>query len=115
VRPDRENIERLSLAIDDFMGGSLDIDEVMALLGTTRLGFSLAGIPPARIEILLRVSGLDFDLSLKRARVEEQDGVSLFVLHPHDQIRNKRASGREKDLLDVKTLVRLHGEPPEED
>jgi hypothetical protein len=35
------------------------------------------------------------------------------VLHPHDQIRNKRASNRDKDQIDIKNLLKLHGEPSE--
>jgi hypothetical protein len=35
----------------------------------------------------------------------------IFFIHPHDQIINKRAAGRPKDLADAADLVRLHGEP----
>jgi hypothetical protein len=38
-------------------------------------------------------------------------GENIPFIHPHDQITNKRAVGRPKDLADAADLVPLHGEP----
>ena len=112
VNPTRENLERLQKATWDFMGLQFDPDEVLALLQTSRLGFRLAGVKPNLIEILLRVSGIsNFDQAYTQAKITEDSGVTFRVLHPHDQIRNKRASNREKDKLDLHNLLKLHGEP----
>lgn len=111
VRPDRANLTRLSTASEEFIGARLDVDEVLGLLDGPHLGFTLAGVPPSRIEILLRLSGLDYDSASSRARLTVDGDTRFRVLHPHDQIRNKLAAGRDKDLADVKNLVRLHGEP----
>jgi hypothetical protein len=111
VRPTQENLERLNDATEAFIGARFEVDEVLALLETPRLGFKLVGEKPNQIEILLRVSGLEFEAAKQNARKSEDSELSFLVLHPHDQIRNKRASDREKDRLDVKTLVKLHGEP----
>lgn len=113
VRPERDNLERLAAASEAFLGARFDVAEVLGLLDTPHLGFTLAGVPPSRIEILLRLSGLDFDRASSRARLTEDGDIHFRVLDPHDQIRNKRAAGRDKDLADVKNLVKLHGEPPD--
>ena len=63
------------------------------------------GQPPERIDILQQVSGLDFDSAWEH-RLEgfiEEDTPAL-VISKDDLIRNKLASGREQDLLDVKRL-----------
>jgi hypothetical protein len=112
VRPTRDNLERLNSASQDFIGAQFNVNEVLELLATSRLGFTLAGVKPNMIEILLRVSGLDYESTKARARLTEDRGVSFYVMHPHDQIINKRASNRDKDKIDVKNLLKLYGEPP---
>jgi hypothetical protein len=111
VRPTRENIERLNLAAEAFLGSQFDVDEVLDLMLTSRLGFTLAGIKPNMIEILLRVSGLEYESTKARARLTQDREIAFYVMHPHDQIINKRASNRDKDKIDVKNLVKLYGEP----
>jgi hypothetical protein len=74
---------------DDFMDGTI---------------FQM-GQSPERIDILQQVSGLDFDSAWEH-RLEgfiDQD-TSALVISKDDLIRNKLASGREQDLLDVKRL-----------
>ena len=63
------------------------------------------GQTPERIDILQQVSGLDFDSAWEH-RLEgfiDQETPAL-VISRDDLIRNKMASGREQDLLDVKML-----------
>ncbi len=115
VRPTSENLERLRQATLEFAQVDFRIADVLALLETNRLGFPLMGLEPNKIEVLLRVKGLEFGKAFARGiPVTIKDQVVLFI-HPHDQIRNKRAAGRPRDLVDVADLVRLHGEPPIED
>jgi hypothetical protein len=114
VRPTRENIQRLQDAAFEFIGVRFNIDDVLGLLQTSRLGFQLAGVKPNLIEVLLRVSGLDYDQAAARAKPTLASGVPFLVIHPHDQIRNKRVSNRDKDQADIRNLVKLYGEPPEE-
>lgn len=111
VRPTRENLERLNAATEAFIGARFEVDEALGLLQSSRLGFTLAGVKPNMIEILLRISGLEYEAASLRARPTEDGGISFLVLHPHDQIINKRASNRDKDRADIKNLVKLYGEP----
>lgn len=63
------------------------------------------GQPPARVDILQQIDGITFDEAWEN-RVEGLiDGeVKVQVISRDDLIRNKMASGREQDLLDVKKL-----------
>lgn len=64
------------------------------------------GRPPNQIDILMSVSGLTFDEAWSNRVACEVEGVNVFVLGVRDQIQNKRASGRPKDLIDADWLER---------
>ncbi len=110
VRPTRENLERLRDAPREFIGADVDVEELLAMMHTKRLGFGV-GIRPNRIKMLLRVNGLEFDAAFARTLEVNIDGLVFRVIHPHDQIVNKRAAGRLKDMADVAMLVKRHGDP----
>lgn len=114
VEPTRENLECLNAATKEFLGSSFDLERVLALLDSEHLGFKLAGVYPNLLEIMLKVPGVDFTKAKSRARIFQDRGVVFPVIHPFDQIRNKRTSNRDKDQLDLKYLLKLYGEPPED-
>ncbi len=63
------------------------------------------GQPPARVDILQRIDGLTFDEAWQNRIQGLIDGeVQINVISKGDLIRNKLASGREQDVLDVKKL-----------
>jgi glutamine cyclotransferase len=63
------------------------------------------GQPPARVAILQRIDGLTFDEAWQNRIEGLIDGeVQINVISKADLIRNKLASGREQDVLDVKKL-----------
>ena len=68
-------------------------------------GFQM-GQPPARIDILQKISGITFDEAWEN-RVEGLiDGEVLArVISKHDLIRNKLEARRDQDILDVKLLL----------
>jgi hypothetical protein len=50
------------------------------------------------------ISGVTFEEAARNALLQEIDGISVKVLFVDDLIRNKLASGRPKDLVDVALL-----------
>jgi hypothetical protein len=63
------------------------------------------GQPPSRIDILQRIDGISFDEAWQHRIEGDLDGeVHASVISREDLIRNKLASGREQDLIDVKKL-----------
>ncbi len=64
------------------------------------------GVPPGRIDILTGISGVIFqDAWSRRVMIDLPDVAEpIPVLSREDFIVNKRASGRAKDLLDLRLL-----------
>jgi hypothetical protein len=63
------------------------------------------GQPPARVDILQQIDGISFDEAWVNRIEGLVDGeVPAVVISREDLIRNKLASGREQDVLDVKKL-----------
>lgn len=65
------------------------------------------GVAPHRIDILTGAMGLKFDEAAARAVKADLDGIQVLVLSLDDLIRNKRASGRTRDLADAEALESL--------
>jgi hypothetical protein len=63
------------------------------------------GQPPARIDILQQIDGIAFDAAWTN-RIEGliEGQIQAAVISREDLIRNKLATGREQDVLDVKKL-----------
>lgn len=64
------------------------------------------GVPPFRIEILNEISGVDFTKCCAERVVDTLDGVEVPIISLKHLRANKAASGRTKDLTDLKRLPR---------
>jgi hypothetical protein len=62
------------------------------------------GNPPLRIELLTGISGVDFGACFARRLVAVLDDTPVNFIHLDDLKANKAASGRLKDLNDLKHL-----------
>jgi hypothetical protein len=75
--------------------------------------FFRMGTAPHMIEILPRISGVDFDQAWERrieTIIDDQTGLKAYVISAEDLIANKRAFGRPYDLADadaVQTAQRI--------
>jgi len=63
------------------------------------------GHPPNRIDILTSISGVDFDAAWESRVQTSIDDQPVSLLGWDDLLRNKRASGRQKDLADIEKLL----------
>lgn len=95
---------RLLKVIDDFGFSSLgftfdDLKEPGMMLQF--------GVPPFRIDVITQISGVDFIDCYPRRIYANIHNVLLPVLSIDDMLANKRASNRDKDQLDVKTLLSI--------
>jgi predicted nucleotidyltransferase len=62
------------------------------------------GLPPNRIDILTRISGVSYEEASNEGCVFDVDGRAIKVIGIEALIRNKRAAARDQDLVDVKAL-----------
>ena len=62
------------------------------------------GLPPRRIDLLTRITGVDFDAAWRHRVEQVLDGRPIPYLGRADLIANKQATGRAQDLVDVSLL-----------
>ncbi len=101
VRPTPANAPRVLTALAAYGAPLHDLCETdLASPGTV---FQI-GVPPLRIDVLTAIDGVAFDEAWPmRLSAQFADQVAP-VLSREDLIRNKRAAGRPRDLLDAKWL-----------
>ena len=63
------------------------------------------GVVPVRIDLLTSISGVGFEEAWAGRLPGTIEGVAFGVIGREDLLRNKRATGRPKDLLDAETLA----------
>jgi predicted nucleotidyltransferase len=73
------------------------------------------GVAPRRIDIITAASGLQFEETYKRSIAIDLEGIEVRIPSLADLIRNKRASGRTKDIADAEALeeIQYPEKPPE--
>lgn len=104
VRPSVENSEAVMRAISAF--GAPPLNLTLSDLQKDDTVFQI-GVAPKRIDIITSLSGLEFDEAYKNSIVVELEGIQLRVPSIPDLIRNKRATGRVKDVSDANALEAL--------
>jgi len=109
VMPATDNAEAVLRALQRF-GAPLH-DLTKADLEKEGTVFQI-GVAPRRIDIITAASGLDFDEAFSRATAVVLEGIQVHIPSVADLIRNKRASGRTKDLADAEALEDLEGCEP---
>lgn len=62
------------------------------------------GVPPLRLEILTSIDGVEFSECYKNKQTINIDGVEIYFISLEDLKRNKKASGRYRDLDDLEHL-----------
>ena len=101
IRTDSENAKAVFQALAEFGAPLAGLSPADFTDGTI---FQM-GQPPERIDILQRIDGVSFDDAWTNRIEGSIDGeIPTAIISREDFIRNKLASGRDQDLLDVKKL-----------
>ncbi len=101
VEPSAENSERVYRSMGAFGAPLHEIDETT--FATPGVVFQI-GVAPRRIDIISAISGVGFDAAYQQRQIVEMEGLSIPILSLDDLIKNKRATGRDKDRLDADQL-----------
>ena len=109
IMPDPDNADAVLRALHRF--GAPIQNLVKADLENEGTVFQI-GVAPRRIDIITSASGLQFQKTFERAIAVEIEGIIVRIPSVADLIRNKRASGRTKDLADVEALEKLQNSEP---
>ncbi len=101
LKPSDQNTVKILNAINDFGFASLGLQ---AKDFTTIGNIVQLGYPPLRIDLLNDIDGVSFDECYAHKVIEQFDGFIYKFISYDDLIKNKKSSGRNKDLDDVENL-----------
>src|SRR5436190_238689 len=97
INPD--NAERVVRAVREFGFTQSGPETFLEARKVVRMG-----VPPLRLEILTSISGVEFSDCYRRRLQVDLDGIAVNLIGLEDLKRNKEASGRLKDRLDLDQL-----------
>ena len=105
IRAEPENAERVYRGLAAF-GARLETFEVTPADFATYDGVLQIGLPPRRIDIVNRATGITFEEAVAEGAHFQLEGRDIWVIGRAALLRNKRATGRAQDLADVEALER---------
>ena len=100
VSPD--NAQRMVTAVEGFFGCKLEGLAPEWFLDSEQV--TRFGVRPNLIEIVTKIDGGEFRTAYPDRIVSDLDGLRVNIIALADLKRNKRASGRNKDLADIDNL-----------
>lgn len=101
IAADRVNAEKVVSAIREFRfkDAELTVETFTELKKIVRMG-----IPPIRIEVLSQIDGVEFKRCFENRIIVDISDTPVNVISLKDLKKNKKASGRLKDLADLENL-----------
>lgn len=101
IDPGTRNVRALLQALAQFGFDSVGLTEADFLRPDAVIQL---GYPPARIDLMTAIDGVEFGEAFAHRAVVAVQGVELSFISRADLIRNKASTGRPKDLSDVQAL-----------
>ena len=106
VNRTEENYGKICKAFQNF--GMPVFDMTMEnFLGNPDMDVFTFGRPPACIDLMVLVKGLDFETAFQNSVEKEIDGIAIRTLSREDLIKAKQSAGRHKDLDDAEKLKEI--------
>lgn len=104
VEISEENAEKILLAIKGFWGSAIGFVKEDFLKEDNVL---MMGRVPFRIDLLTSISGVSFEEAYKTSHIYVDEGIDIRCIHINELIKNKKDSGRLKDLADADMLEKI--------
>ncbi len=101
IQPTRENAEKLMKSLLAFGFGGLDLN-VADFINPERV--VQLGVPPVRIDFVTSIDGVTWAEAWANRVSNVYAGIDVIFIGRNELIRNKKASGRKRDLSDVEAL-----------
>lgn len=102
--PDPGNAEKLYNTLLEFGFGSLDIKkEDFLMMGQV----IQLGMPPYRVDLLNQIEAVAFQEAWNNRESAKYGAQSIHVIGKAELIKNKSATGRKQDKLDVENLIKM--------
>ncbi len=101
---DDENLTKLDKALKGFGAPPVDLERFRERGNVIRMGSS-----PVQIDIINEATGIDIADCYSRRKIIKIDNVEINLISKEDLIKNKRASGRNRDLADIESIEGYEG------
>ncbi len=101
VATDQDNAKRVYLALKEF---GAPLENLFSNDFAHEGYFYQKGRPPMRVDIMMSIPGIKFDVAWKNREVVELEDLKIFFISRSDLISAKEASGRPQDYIDVDKL-----------
>ena len=99
IATDDDNIHNLLVVLRKFGTPEIDKSVFQEKGNVFRMGRS-----PVQIDIINDASGINFEDCYKNRNIIKVDEIDISVISKDDLIKNKRASGRHRDLADIESI-----------
>ena len=101
LNPTPENAKSIVKTVNEFGFSSFNLTES----DFTKAGNIIQlGYPPLRIDLLTKVDGVSFDECFINRKEVEMDNLIVNFIGYEDLLKNKRESGRPRDIDDIENL-----------
>jgi hypothetical protein len=101
VNPLSRNAESILSVLDEFGFGTLNLQKEDFQKADSVIQL---GVPPVRIDIVTSLTGVSWDEADRGKVVGMYGGIPVPFLGKEQYVKNKRATGRLKDLADLEAL-----------
>ena len=102
IANNESNLKKLQKALREFGTPEIDMKYFKKKGYVFRMGRS-----PIQIDIINNAAGIDIEECYIRRNVITVDGIDISLISKSDLVKNKKASGRNRDLGDVDNLLGL--------
>lgn len=99
ISTDDENLIKLKKVLFEFGAPEIDMNFFKQKGNVFRMGRA-----PIQIDIINQANGIDILECYERRSLLSTQGTDISTISKNDLIKNKKASGRNKDLADVDSL-----------
>jgi len=104
IETEEKNAEKIVLVLEEFMGSTIGFTKDDFLKEDNVI---MLGRPPFRIDILTSITGVQFEVAYESSRIYKDDALEIRCININELIKNKKASGRTKDLADAEMLEKI--------
>lgn len=104
LRPTPRNAQRVMQALHTF-GAPVAAHGVRQVDFETPNTVYQIGLPPRRIDLMTSITGVEFEEAWDSRQLAEISGMAVPFMGRDALIRNKKAAGRDKDLVDLRLLT----------
>lgn len=112
VRPTAANARRVIQALQNF-GAPIVAHGIRPADFEVPDNVYQMGLPPRRIDLLTSISGVSFDEACAAKLLVSVEDLMLPVIGRRALVKNKRATGRPKDIVDADVLEAVDANPTE--